>query len=68
MLLDTKLLDPFLCFMGVDMNNPLAREASIVMIRYITESNKEIREYIEKLKVIDLASESSKIFDKMEMM
>lgn len=64
-LVDNGLVIPFLNFTMFDENNPLCKEATIVFIRYVTDSNDRARAAIASLKVMDLESETSKITQKM---
>ena len=66
MLLDTKLLDAFVSFMAVDQMNPLNREATVVFIRYVSDSNDRVKQYIDSLHVVDLDSDENKVFSKTQ--
>lgn len=59
-LIDHDFLIPMLSFTGFDEMNPLAREATIVLIRYVTDSNERAREVIRSLEVKRLDPDSVK--------
>ena len=61
-LIDSDFLLLLLSFSGFDKYNPLAREATIVLIRYVTDSNQRAREVISQMEVKKLDPESVEAF------
>lgn len=61
-LLDNELLKPLLKYLGPDKMNPLSREASIVLIKYLTESNQRAAEFIRSLEVYDIDAAAAKLY------
>ena len=57
-LIDNGFILNFLNFSCYDSNNPLSREATILFIRYVTDSNQRARDVISELRVRDLDPES----------
>ena len=66
-LLDQQLLKPLLRYLGPDKMNPLSREASIVFIKYLTESNQRAAEFIRSLEVYEFDSASDKLYSHVKL-
>ena len=67
-LIEAQLLAPLLRFTAPDSNSPLSREASIVFIRYMSESNPKAAECIQALRVYDLTDEKNKLYSKVDFL
>jgi len=57
-LLDNGYVMSYMNYACDDMNNPLAREATIIFIRYITDTNQRARDVLSALKVDGIDPES----------
>jgi hypothetical protein len=64
-LIDSDYLMPLLSFSSFDEMNPLSREATIVLIRYVTDSNERARELIRGMEVKKLDPDSVNKFNSL---
>lgn len=59
-LIDKELLLCYLSHAGYDKNSPFQREATVVFIRYVTDSNQRARDVIKTLEVSKIDPDSTK--------
>ena len=65
LIFDEGLLPILVGFTRIDMMNPLSKECTIVFIKYMTESNEPVREFLRGLKVCEMETDTKDLLSKL---